>query len=195
MDERLEKLLNFILYLDGAKNIFRQSRLIKSDRRENVAEHSWHLAIMAYLLKEYADKKIDIARVILMCLAHDIVEIYCGDTFAFDEVAVANQKMREDIAKEKVYSLLPEDFKKEFTDLFDEFQDANTPEARFARAVDSLQPILLDNANGGSNWKTHGVRAEQIYSVNEFIKGSSKKLFEVVDKIIKSHIEKGNIKE
>lgn len=193
MDERLEKLLNFILYIDKAKNVFRQSRLVKSDRRENVAEHSWHLALMVYLLKDYADEKINVPRVMLMCLAHDIVEIYCGDTFAFDEVAVAKQEAREELAKKKVYSFLPDDLKKEFSDLFDEFQEAKTPDAKFARTIDNLQPILLDNANDGANWKAHGVRAEQLYRKNEIVKSSSGKLFEVLDKIIKSHVEKGNI--
>ena len=126
MDERLQKQLDFILEIDKEKNIFRQTHLSGHGRRENDAEHAWHMAIMAYLLREYANEPVEIGRVMLMCLIHDIVEIEAGDTYAYDEAGLKTQKAREDAAKEKLYSLLPEDQKGELIALFDEFE-ANGP--------------------------------------------------------------------
>ena len=136
MNERLKKQLNFSLEIDKEKNIFRQTHLSGRGRNENDAEHAWHMAIMAYLLREYANEEIDITKVMLMCLIHDIVEIEAGDTYAYDTEKLKTQKAREDAAKEKLYSLLPEDQKQEFIALFDEFEEYKTPEARYAHAMD-----------------------------------------------------------
>lgn len=149
MDERLKKQLDFALEIDKEKNIFRQTHLSGHGRNENDAEHAWHMAIMAYLLREYSNESIDITRVMLMCLIHDVVEIDAGDTYAYDEEGKKTQKAREEAAKERIYSLLPEDQKKELAAIFDEFEESKTPESKFAHAMDNLQPLMLNNSNDG----------------------------------------------
>lgn len=191
MDERLKKQLEFSLEIDKEKNIFRQTHLSGHGRRENDAEHAWHMAIMAYLFREYANEAVDITKVMLMCLIHDIVEIEAGDTYAYDTDAQKSQKAREDAAKEKLYSLLPEDQKQELIALFDEFEAFQTPEAKFAHAMDNLQPLLLNNSNGGSDWKEHQVTAEQVYGRQVKTRLGSERLFEVTDAIIQENIRKG----
>lgn len=195
MDERLKKQLDFALEIDKEKNIFRQTHLSGHGRNENDAEHAWHMAIMAYLLREYSNEEIDITRVILMCLIHDIVEIEAGDTYAYDTENLKTQKAREDAAKEKIYSLLPSDQKQELIALFDEFEEGNTPEAKYAHAMDNLQPLLLNNSNNGGDWKEHQVTSKQVYGRQEKTRLGSEKLFEVTDKIIRENIRKGNLKE
>lgn len=148
MNERLKQQLDFILEIDKEKNILRQTHLSGHGRRENDAEHAWHMAIMAYMLKDYANEPVDIAKVMIMCLIHDIVEIDAGDTYAYDTEGLKTQKAREDAAKERIFSLLPEDQKKELTALFDEFENYQTPESKFAHSLDNLQPLLLNNKIG-----------------------------------------------
>ena len=137
MDERLKKQLDFILEIDKEKNILRQTHLSGHGRRENDSEHAWHMAIMAYLLRDYSNEPVDIAKVMLMCLIHDIVEIDAGDTYAYDAEGLKTQKAREDAAKERIFSLLPEDQKEELIALFDEFEDFSTAESKFAHAMDN----------------------------------------------------------
>ena len=193
MNERLKQQLDFILEIDKEKNILRQTHLSGHGRRENDAEHAWHMAIMAYLLKDYANEPVDIAKVMIMCLIHDIVEIDAGDTYAYDTEGLKTQKAREDAAKERIFSLLPEDQKKELTALFDEFENYQTPESKFAHSMDNLQPLLLNNSNGGGDWREHGVTAEQVYGRQSKTRLGSEQLFKVVDRIIRENIEKGNI--
>lgn len=195
MDERLKKQLDFALEIDKEKNIFRQTHLSGHGRNENDAEHAWHMAVMAYLLREYANEEVDIAKVMLMCLIHDIVEIEAGDTYTYDEEAKKTQKSREDAAKEKIYSLLPEDQKRELIALFDEFEAYETAEAKFAHAMDNLQPLILNNSNDGGDWKGHDVSAEQVYGRQGKTRLGSEKLFGVTDQIIKENIRKGNIRK
>ena len=195
MDERLKKQLEFILEIDKEKNIFRQTHLSGHGRNENDAEHAWHMAIMAYLLQEYSNEKIDVARVMLMCLIHDVVEIDAGDTYAYDAEGLKTQKVREDAAKERLYSLLPEDQKEALIAIFDEFEERKTPEARFARALDNLQPLLLNNSNDGGDWKNHEVTAKQVYGRQSRTREGSEKLFEVTDQILKENIAKGNLRQ
>ena len=195
MDERLKKQLDFILEIDKEKNILRQTHLSGHGRRENDSEHAWHMAIMAYLLRDYANTSVDITKVMLMCLIHDIVEIDAGDTDAYDAEGLKTHKAREDAAKERIFSLLPEDQKKELVALFDEFEDFATPESKFAHAMDNLQPLLLNNSNGGGDWREHGVSAEQVYGRQKKTALGSEKLYEVTDQIIQKHIEKGNLKK
>ena len=135
MDERLQKQLDFILEIDKEKNIFRQTHLSGHGCNENDAEHALHMAIMAYLLQEYSNEKIDVARVMLMCLIHDVVEIDAGDTYAYDAEGLKTQKAREEAAKERLYSMLPEDQKADLVAIFDEFEERKTPEAKFARSA------------------------------------------------------------
>ena len=146
MEERLKQQLDFILEIDKEKNILRQTHLSGHGRRENDAEHAWHMAIMAYLLKDYANEPVDIAKVMIMCLIHDIVEIDAGDTYAYDTERLKTQKAREDAAKERIFSLLPEDQKKELTALFDEFENYRTPESKFAHSL-SKHSLFVLHAN------------------------------------------------
>ena len=193
LGDRLRRQLDFSLEIDKEKNIFRQTHLSGNGRNENDAEHAWHMAIMAYLFREYANEKVDISRVMLMCLIHDIVEIDAGDTYAYDEAGIETQKAREDAAKERIFSILPEDQKAELTALFDEFEACGTPESRYAHAMDNLQPLILNNSNRGGDWKEHKVRSEQIYHRQEKTKLGSMRLYEVVDSLIQKNIKEGNI--
>lgn len=195
MNERLKKQLEFILEIDKEKNIFRQTHLSGHGRNENDAEHAWHMAVMAYLLQEYSNEKIDILRVIMMCLIHDVVEIDAGDTYAYDEEGLKTQKARENAAKERIYSLLPEDQKRTLTAIFDEFEENQTAEAKFAHAMDNLQPLLLNNSNGGGDWKEHKVTSAQVYARQSRTKDGSEVLYEVTDQIIQDNIRKCSLME
>ena len=194
MDERLKKQLDFALEIDKEKNIFRQTHLSGHGRNENDAEHAWHMAIMAYLLKEYSNEPVDIGKVMLMCLIHDIVEIDAGDTYAYDAENLKTQKAREDAAKERIFSILPEEQKEELIKIFDEFEAFETAESKFAHAMDNLQPLILNNSNGGGDWREHGVTDRQVYGRQSKTKLGSERLYEVTDKLIQENINKGNIK-
>ena len=194
MDERLKKQMEFSLEIDKEKNIFRQTSLSGHGRKENDAEHAWHMAIMAYLLREYANEEVDITKVMLMCLIHDIVEIDAGDTYAYDAEGLKTQKAREDAAKQRIFSMLPDDQKTEFISLFDEFEQAESAEARFAHSMDNLQPLMLNNSNGGSDWIEHGVRADQVYGRQQGTRLGFEIHYELTDKIIKENIDKGSLK-
>ena len=195
MDERLKKQLDFILEIDKEKNILRQTHLSDHGRRENHAEHAWHMAIMAYLLNEYSNEPIDVAKVMIMCLIHDVVEIDAGDTYAYDAEGLKTQKAREEAAKERIYSLLPDDQKQDLQALFDEFEERKTPEAKFARALDNLQPLLLNNSNDGGDWREHQVTEAQVYGRQRRTAEGSEKLYEVTDQLIRENIAKGNIRK
>lgn len=193
MDKRIEQQLEFALEIDKEKNIFRQTHLSGHGRNENDAEHAWHMAIMAYCLKEYSNQPIDITRVMLMCLIHDVVEIDAGDTYAYDDEGLKTQKEREEKAKQRIFSILPEDQKIEFMSIFDEFEKNETPEAKFAHAMDNLQPIMLNNSNGGEDWRKHNATAEKVYGRHIKTKEGSEKLYEITDMILKENIKKGNL--
>ena len=193
MQDRIEKQLTFSLEIDKVKNVFRQTHLSGYGRNENDAEHSWHMAVMAYILREYSNETIDIAKVMLMCLIHDIVEIDAGDTYAYDAEGLQTQKSREDAAKERIFSLLPKEQAAELIALFDEFEAYETAEAKFAHAMDNLQPLILNNSNNGGDWKAHDVTADRIYKRHNKTKLGSETLFEVTDRILQENIRKGNI--
>lgn len=194
MEERMKKQMAFALEIDKVKNIFRQTHLSLRGRNENDAEHSWHMAVMAYLLKEYANEEIDIAKVMLMCLIHDIVEIDAGDTYAYDAEGLKTQKAREEAAKERIFSILPEEQRAELAALFDEFEAYETAESKFVHAIDNLQPLILNDSNDGGDWREHGVTAGQVYQRQGKTKLGSDKLFEITDGIIQKNIQKGNLK-
>lgn len=151
--------------------------------------------IMAYVLREYANEPVDIARVMLMCLIHDIVEIDAGDTYAYDAEGLKTQKARENAAKERIFSLLPDEQKQELMQLFDEFEEFATPESKFAHAMDNLQPLLLNNSNGGGDWKEHDVSAEQVYGRQRKTRLGSERLYEETDRILQENIRKGSLKK
>ena len=195
MEKRLQKQLGFILEIDKEKNIFRQTHLSGHGRNENDAEHAWHMAIMAYLLKEYANEEVDIGKVIMMCLIHDIVEIDAGDTYAYDPEGLKSQKEREEKAKQRIFSLLPDDQKKELIALFDEFENYETAESKFAHAMDNFQPLLLNSSNDGGDWKEHDVSSDTVYGRQKKTALGSKRLYEVTDQILQEHIAKGHLKK
>ena len=194
-NERLEQQMAFCLEIDKEKFIGRQTYLTGAVRRENDAEHAWHMAIMTILLSEYANEEIDVLRTVTMLLIHDLVEIDAGDTYAYDAEGLKTQKAREDAANERIFSLLPEDQKEELTALFDEFEDYQTPESKFAHSMDNLQPLLLNNSNGGGDWREHQVTSEQVYGRQRKTQLGSETLYKVTDQILRENIEKGNIKE
>ena len=193
MDETLKQQLAFILEIDKEKNILRQTHLSGHGRRENDAEHAWHMAIMAYLLRDYSNEPIDITKVLMMYLIHDIVEIDAGDTYAYDTEMLQTQKAREDAAKERIFSLLPEQQKEEIFLQFDEFEAFQTPESKFAHAMDNLQPLLLNHSNDGEDWKSHQVTSEQIYRRQEKTRLGSEQLYSITDQLLQEHIHKGDI--
>ena len=195
MDERLKKQLEFSLEIDKEKNVFRQTSLSGHGRRENDAEHAWHMAVMAYLLKEYANEKIDIAKVMIMCLIHDIVEIDAGDTYAYDAEALKTKKEREEAAKERIFSLLPEDQREELTALFDEFEAYETAEAKFAHTMDNLQPLILNHSNGGGDWREHNVSAETVWTRQGKNRLGSERLYEVTKEILDENVRSGSLRE
>ena len=195
MDERLIKQLAFSLEIDKEKNIFRQTHLSGHGRNENDAEHAWHMAIMSWLLREYSNEDVDITKVMLMCLIHDIVEIDAGDTYAYDAESLKTQKEREEQAKERIFSLLPEDQKAELIALFDEFEGYQTAESRFAHAMDNLQPLILNDSNNGGDWKEHNVSAASVYGRHRKTRLGSETLYEISDQILQKNIREGNIRE
>ncbi len=165
--ERFEKQLNFILEIDKEKQILRQTHIRGYSRQEDDAEHAWHMAVMAFLLQEYSNEKIDIGRTMLMLLIHDLVEIDAGDTYAYDAEANKTKDEREHKAAERIYGLLPEDQGKMLMDLWLEFEAYETPEARFAHVMDNFQPLLLNHENDGKDWTRHNVRISQPLKRNE----------------------------
>ena len=193
--QRFEKQIAFILEIDKEKNILRQTHLSNHGRQENDAEHAWHMAIMIYLLKEYANEQFDIARAMMMALIHDIVEIDAGDTYAYDTIGLKTQKEREKRAADRIFGILPDDQKEELKNLFEEFEACKTAEAKFAHAMDNFQPLLLNNSNDGSDWIKHNVDKNQVIQRQKKTKLGSLDIWEYIKKIIDINIKKGNIKD
>ena len=193
MDARLERQLAFILELDKEKNILRQTHLSDYSRRENDAEHAWHMAVMLYLLKEYANEPFDLAKAMMMALIHDVVEIDAGDTYAYDEEAKKTQAEREAKAAERIFGLLPEDQRDELRALFEEYETQETPEAHIVRSMDSLQPLLLNDKTEGRDWRSHGVRMEQVIRRQEPGRLGSEKLWEFSKALIERNTREGKI--
>ena len=191
--QRFEKQLDFILEADKEKKILRQTHITGYERQENDAEHAWHMAMMIYLLKEYANKEFDVAKAMMMALTHDIVEIDAGDTYAYDEKGKETQAEREAQAAERLYGLLPEDQASELRGLFEEFEACETPEARFVRAMDNFQPLLLNNANEGRDWVARGVQKSQVMKRNTRTRLGSEEIWEASKEIIEENVRKGYI--
>ena len=193
--ERLLRQLDFILEIDKEKRITRQTSITGHIRKENDAEHAWHMALMSFILKEYSNEDIDIARVIVMCLVHDIVEIDAGDTYAYDEEGKKTQAEREEKAKKRIFGLLPDDQAELFMGLFDEFEADVTPEAHFAHAMDNFQPLLLNNSNGGADWREHDVTYEKVMGRQSRTAEGSRDLFSVTKEIMDENLKKGSLKK
>ncbi len=193
--ERLEKQIRFIVEIDKVKNIFRQTYLADAGRKENDAEHSWHIALMAYLLQEYAEKPVDVSKVMLMVLIHDLVEIDAGDTYAYDDAGAETKRAREEAAADRIFGLLPEDQGKYFRELWEEFEAYESPEGKYAHLLDNFQPLLLNDASGGLSWQEHQVRKSQIYKRNEKIEETSETIWNCMKEIVQKHIECGHVEE
>ncbi len=175
---RLEQQFDFLREIDREKEITRQTFLISGNRKEGDAEHAWHLAIMAYLLGEYANEGVDLARVMVMVLIHDLVEIDAGDTYAYDAAGKSTQHQREVVAAERIFGLLPEEQGRQLREIWEEFEDWQTPEAKFARALDHIQPLMLNDASGGKSWKEHRVHVNQVLNYNRRSGEGSRTLWE-----------------
>lgn len=193
--ERLQKQIAFILEADKEKNILRQTHITDYLRQENDAEHAWHMALMVYLLREYANEKFDVGKAMVMALIHDIVEIDAGDTYAYDEKNLATQAEREEKAAKRIFGLLPSDQEKELKSLFYEFEANQTPEAKFAHAMDNFQPLLLNNSNNGGDWRAHGVDKTRVMKRQEKTRLGSADIWEYTRKIVEENVKKGNIKD
>ena len=193
--ERFEKQVAFILEADKEKNILRQTHLSGHGRQENDAEHAWHMAMMIYLLKEYANEPIDLAKTMMMALIHDIVEIDAGDTYAYDAAAMETQAERERLAAERIFGLLPDDQREELRGLFEEFEAGETAEAKFARTMDNMQPLLLNNSNDGGDWREHQVTKSQIMKRHARNQLGSEVIGAYTKELIEENIRKGNIRD
>lgn len=193
---RLEQQMRFLVEVDKMKSVYRRTILIDKTRRESDAEHSWHFALMAMLLAEYADpEKFDCARVIRMALVHDLIEIYAGDTFAYDVQGNQDKRQRETEAADKLFALLPEDQAAEIRALWEEFDAMETPDAQYAAAIDRLQPFLNNYLTQGHTWGLGGVKSAQVYERMDPIRVALPEVWPFVDKMIQESIEKGYLEK
>ncbi len=192
MPDRLRKQMEFLIEIDKLTGVLRQTLVLDGSRRENSAEHSWNLALMAVTLAEYsADISIDVLRVIKMTLIHDLVEIDCGDTFIYDEVGGIGKVERERIAAERIFGLLPDNQSSELRALWEEFEARQTAESRFAAALDRLQPILHNYHTQGAAWKKHGITSHKVIEHNKHIVEGAPKLWEYALDVIHQAVEQG----
>lgn len=192
--ERLDKQFAFARELDKEKLIGRQTYLANGERKENDAEHAWHMAIMALILSEYANEEIDVLRTISMILIHDVVEIDAGDTYAYDENGKKSQREREVKAAERLFGMLPKDQAVKFRNLWEEFEAQETKEAKFARTMDNIQPVVLNDASDGRSWIEHGVHLSQILNRNKNTAKGSEVIWNYAkENFIDENVRKGNI--
>ncbi|MFH4732679.1 HD domain-containing protein [Vibrio diabolicus] len=193
--ERLEKQLALVIELDKLKSILRRTRVKSAEGRlENSGEHSWHVALMAILMEEHANAPVDICRVMKMLLIHDVVEIDAGDTFVYDTAASQEQAEKEIRAAERLFGMLPSDQEQELLALWHEFEAAQTDDAKYAKALDRLIPMLLNYQNNGQSWKEHGVSREQALTINKRIEFGSVTLWDKAKELIEEATEKGWLK-
>lgn len=211
ISERLKKQIDFLIEADKMKSIYRQTYIIANEsrgasmrdfegdddtfrRRENDAEHSFHLALFAMTLAEHANIPVDVLRVMKMVLIHDIVEIDAGDTYCYDEKAGLTKQEREERAADRLFGLLPDDQRDEYRSLWEEFERRDTAESRFAAALDRMQPMLLNYTKGGISWQEHGVSYDQVYERNRHIGSGSEELWEYMENVLNDALGKGFLK-
>ena len=192
--QRFRDQIMFLIEMDKMKNIYRQTRVLHEDRAENDAEHAWHLAMLALVLHEYANEPVDLQKVLATVLIHDIVEIDAGDTYAYDAAGNATKAEREQKAADRLFGLLPEDQGRYMRQLWDEFEANETPEAKFANALDRVQPLMLNYCKHGESWKTHGTRREQVEQRNRLVHEGSEVLSDFVYELIRRASEEGLLK-
>ncbi|MEM7479711.1 MAG: HD domain-containing protein [Acidobacteriota bacterium] len=192
---RLQQQLRFILEIDRLKGVLRQTTLADGSRRENSAEHSWHITLMAFLLTEHAvSEELSVQRVMEMLLVHDLVEIDAGDTFCYDREAHRDKEEREQRAADRLFGLLPADQGERFRALWDEFEAGETLEARYAAALDRLQPVLLNLHSEGSSWRRHGIRRHQVWERNRPIGDGAPEIWSYIEEQLDLAVEAGRLK-
>ncbi|WP_235069720.1 HD domain-containing protein [Turicibacter sp. TJ11] len=195
MMERFKKQLNFLIEIDQVKNILRMTSIADGSRRENDAEHSWSLAMMAVLFAEYVDDQIDLLKVIKMVLIHDLVEIHAGDTFCFDEAGMQDKEAREQASADKIFGLLEHDQGQELRQLWEEFESCETLEAEYAAMLDRLQPLIMNYINEGGTWAQHQISVEQVYKRNQITLEKGPQVFkDFIHEVIEECVAKGYIK-
>lgn len=190
-EPRLDSQLAFIREIDRLKTVFRQTYLLDASRKENDAEHAWQLGMMAMVLAEHAADTPDLSKVIQMVLVHDLVEIDAGDTYAYDQPGHADKARREQQAADRIFALLPDDQARQMRSLWDEFEAGQSPEARFANALDRLQPLLHNVLTGGKAWQEHGTRAPEVLQRNARVADGSPRLGRLVESLVAEAVEKG----
>lgn len=193
-DEKLQKQIKFAIVIDEMKNIFRRNLIIDGSRRENDAEHSWNLAMLAMLFEEYSTEKVNIERVLKIALVHDLIEVYAGDTFAYDVKGNEDKLQREIESANKLFGILDPEQGAEIRALWDEFEAKETPESKYANSIDRIQPLINNYLTNGHTWKEGDVRAPQIYKRMDIIRTTTPALWPIVEGIITTSIEIGILK-
>lgn len=191
--ERWKRQMDFILEIDREKQIERQTHICGYTRREGDAEHAWHMALMAWLLQEYSNEPIDIAKTMVMLLIHDLVEIDAGDTYAYDEAANSTKEEREQKAAERIFGILPEDQGTKLRALWEEFEAYETPEARFAHTMDNFQPMILNDYNEGKDWTSHEVRISQVMKRNRKTGTGSEQIWDYMMGLLEKNVKDGRL--
>jgi putative hydrolase of HD superfamily len=195
MSQRLDQQIEFILEMDRLKSVLRQNKTPSAQRRENTAEHSWHLAIMGLVLEDQSPAPVDRAKVLCMLLLHDVVEIDAGDTFAYDDQGHEDKALREQAAADRLFGILPTDQTDELRSIWDEFEAGQSDEARLARALDRLQPILLNHRCGAeSSWARHGISKAQVLARNVEVKSLSPALWGLLNRCCDEAVQAGHLK-
>lgn len=194
VDKRLRQQMQFLLEADKLKLVERRNLVADGSRRENSAEHSWHIALMALVLAEYAEEPLDLARVVQLLLVHDLVEIHAGDTFLFDPAANLDKSQREQAGANALFSLLPLEQAQQFRGLWDEFEERQTPEARFAAAIDSFQPILQNWETQGGSWRASGVTGAKVLERKRSDLEGFPRLWSYAQHLVKDAVERGYIR-
>ncbi|HEX2190719.1 MAG TPA: HD domain-containing protein [Longimicrobiaceae bacterium] len=193
--DRIARQLRFVVEIDRLKTVIRRTLLTDASRRENSAEHSWHLALMAALLSEHAGAGVDVARTMKMVLVHDVVEIDAGDAFCYDAAANVGKEERERLAAERIFGLLPPEQAEELRALWEEFEAGETPEARFAVALDRLQPLIQNIHSGGGSWREHGIAREQVLRRMEPIRTGAPALWPTVLEAVERAVAEGHLRD
>jgi len=189
--DRLTEQITFLLEIDKLKNVQRRTYLVEGNRRENSAEHSWHVAVMAMLLAEHAAQPVELKRVLQMLLVHDIVEVDAGDTYCYDPQGEQDKEKRERQAADRLFGLLPADQGRHFRELWEEFDARQTAESRFANACDRLLPMMHNYYSGGISWKEHSISSAQVYERNGCISEGSKEMWEIAAELIRKGVAEG----
>ncbi|MBB2953391.1 HD family hydrolase [Sphingobacterium sp. JUb56] len=193
--EILLKQIDFIKEIDKVKYIQRKTKLFNSNRNENDAEHSWHLAMMALILAEHANEPIDVLKVVKMVLIHDIVEIDAGDTFIYDTQKNHVNTDQERLAANRIFGLLPQEQSKEFIAVWEEFEEGLTAEAKFARTMDRLEPLLQNTSNNGGTWKEFDVDYSKVIEKKKIINEGSTTIWKYAEELINESVEKGILRK